>query len=166
MINVNFIGRLGADAEIRTSKANRQYVALRVATDEYRNGERTTSWVNVTYVGDRALKVAPFLKKGSQVFVMGTETVSTYRTRTDEIGISRDVMADRIEFVGSGNTNASHESSTTDTGTFQQPQQPIAEPSTHTNVVDPQAISQIQVPQMPSFSAPQAIEDEDDDLPF
>lgn len=166
MINVNFIGRLGADAEIRTSKANRQYVAFRVATDEFRNGEKTTSWLNVTYVNEKASRMAPFLKKGSQVMIIGTETVGTYRTRTEEIAVSRDVMADRVEFVGSGNTNASHESSTTDTGTFQQPQQPIAKPSTYTTVVDPQAISQVQVPQIPSFSAPQAIEDEDDDLPF
>lgn len=163
MVNVNFIGRLGADAEIRTSKTNRQYVLLRVATDEYRNGEKSTSWLNVTYFGDRALKIAQFLKKGSHVFVMGTEMVSTYKTRTEEIGISRDIIADRIEFVSSGTANTPHDQAF-DTGTLQ-PTQPTN--NVNTQPSNDEHASQPSIQAVPSYAVPSnAVSDEDDDLPF
>jgi single-strand DNA-binding protein len=103
MVNINFIGRLGADAELKTAKSGRQYVSMRVATDEFKKGEKSTSWLNVTYTGDRALKMHEYLKKGSAIVVMGVETVDTYQsTKTGETMISRDVIADRVDFVGLG----------------------------------------------------------------
>ena len=103
MVNINFIGRLGADAELKTAKSGRQYVSMRVATDEFKKGEKSTSWLNVTYTGDRALKMHEYLKKGSAIVVMGVETIDTYQsTKTGETMFSRDVIADRVDFVGLG----------------------------------------------------------------
>lgn len=124
MVNVNFIGRLGADAELRTSKGGKQYVAMRVATDEFKNGEKGTAWINVTYHGDRAVKMHEYLKKGSAVSVMGSETVGTYQNKNGETQVSRDVLADRVDFLnlgksGDGQTNEA----STDTGTFKPKEQ-------------------------------------------
>ena len=103
MVNINFIGRLGADAELKTAKSGRQYVSMRVATDEFKKGEKSTSWLNVTYTGDRAIKMHEYLKKGSAIVVMGVETIDTYQsTKTGETMFSRDVIADRVDFVGLG----------------------------------------------------------------
>lgn len=103
MVNVNFLGRLGADAELKTAKSGKQYVSMRVATDEFKKGERGTAWFNVTYTGDRAVKMHEYLKKGSAVSVMGVETIDTYQsTKTGETMISRDVLADRVDFVNFG----------------------------------------------------------------
>ena len=119
MVNVNFIGRLGADAELRTSKGGKQYVAMRVATDEFKNGEKGTAWINVTYHGDRAIKMHEYLKKGSAVSVMGSETVGTYQNKNGETQISRDVLADRVDFVNLGKSGDGQTNETsTDTGTF------------------------------------------------
>jgi single stranded DNA-binding protein len=120
MVNVIFNGRLGADAEVRTAKSGKQYVAMRVATDEFKNGEKGTAWINVTYHGDRAIKMQEYLKKGSAVSVMGSETVSTYQSKNGETMVSRDVLADRIEFLNLGKSgeSQSNDSAATDTGTF------------------------------------------------
>jgi single-strand DNA-binding protein len=119
MVNINFNGRLGADAELRTSKSGKQYVSMRVATDEFRNGEKSTAWLNVTYHGDRAIKIQPFLKKGSAVNVIGSETVGTYQDKNGETQISRDVLADRVDFLGLGGSGSTQSNETvTDTGKF------------------------------------------------
>ena len=119
MVNINFNGRLGADAELRTSKSGKQYVSMRVATDEFRNGEKSTAWLNVTYHGDRAIKIQPFLKKGSAVNVIGSETVGTYQDKNGETQISRDVLADRVDFIGLGSSaNTQSNDAVTETGKF------------------------------------------------
>lgn len=100
MVNVNFNGRLGADAELKTSKNSKQFISMRVATDEFRNGERGTTWLNVSYYGDRAVKMCEYLKKGNAVSVLGSETVGTYQSKNGETMISRDVLADRVDFLG------------------------------------------------------------------
>ena len=124
MVNVNFIGRLGEDAELRTSKGGKQYVAMRVATDEFKNGEKGTAWINVTYHGDRAIKMHEYLKKGSAVSVMGSETVGTYQNKNGETQVSRDVLADRVDFLNLGKSGDGQTNETsTDTGTFKPKEQ-------------------------------------------
>jgi len=120
MVNVNFIGRLGADAELKTGKNGKQFVSMRVATDEFKNGEKSTAWLNVTWVNDRGIKMQEYLKKGSAVSVMGSETVSTYQSKNGETMVSRDILADRIEFVNLGKSgDTASNDATTGTGKFQ-----------------------------------------------
>lgn len=118
---IHVIGRLGADSELRTAKSGRQYLSMRLATDEFTNGEKTTSWFNVTYTNERAVKMQEYLKKGRHISVIGSETVRTYQTKTGETAFSRDILADRIDFVNSGssNQNQNGEESIGDTGKFE-----------------------------------------------
>ena len=145
-VNVNFNGRLGADAELKTDKNGRQFVAYNVATDEYRNHQRETAWLSVIDYSEQAKRMAEYLKKGTMVNVHGVETVSTYQNSKGEIAINRHVMSDRTDFVSSGASSNSEANTTTVTnnsgnnvttesrvasdassmqcGTFQNPQQP------------------------------------------
>ena len=119
MINVNFMGRLGADAELKTSKGGKQFVSMRIATDEFKNGERGTAWINVSYYAEKGTKMLEFLKKGSAVSVLGVETVGTYQSKNGETMVSRDVIADRVDFVNLGKSGETQSSETVaDTGTF------------------------------------------------
>jgi len=115
MINVEFIGRLGADSEIRETKNGKKMVSFRVATDDFNGGERTTTWVNVMWTSDRAIKMQEYLKKGSHVDVRGVLRTSLYKTKAGESAISHDVFADRVDFVssGSGTTQVSEAATTT-----------------------------------------------------
>lgn len=119
MINVNFMGRLGADAELKTSKGGKQFVSMRIATDEFKNGERGTTWINVSYYAEKGTKMLEFLKKGSAVSVIGVETVGTYQSKNGETMVSRDVIADRVDFVNLGKSGDTQSNETVaDTGTF------------------------------------------------
>lgn len=124
---VNFIGRLGADAELKTSKNGKQYVAMRVATDEFRNGEKSTAWLNVSYYAEKGTKMQEFLKKGSAVNVIGVETVGTYQSKNGETMVSRDVMADRVDFVNLGKSGDTQSNdAVTETGTFKPKTEEVA----------------------------------------
>ena len=60
-----------------------------------------------------------FLKKGSAVSVLGVETVGTYQSKNGETMVSRDVIADRVDFVNLGKSGDTQSSETVaDTGTF------------------------------------------------
>lgn len=137
-VNVNFIGRLGADCEIKVNSSGKSFVTFRVATNEYRGGKNETTWLNVADYTERGAKIAPHLKKGTMVSIHGIETVSIYQTQTGTSNISRDVISYSIDFVSSGNsatkgngeTEHSSEDSKMDCGTLKKRELDV------TNLVD------------------------------
>ena len=150
MVNVEFIGRLGADSEVKTGKSGNQFLSFRVATEEYRNGKNEASWLNVVYTGERAIKMHQWLTKGKAVSVHGVENVGTYIDRNGQTQVSRDVMADRVDFVnvgGSGQTQSN-------TSTTTQGQANVAAP---TNIAPPAGTMK------PQETMPAK---DEDDLPF
>ena len=150
MVNVEFIGRLGADSEVKTGKSGNQFLSFRVATEEYRNGKNEASWLNVVYTGERAIKMHQWLTKGKAVSVHGVENVGTYIDRNGQTQVSRDVMADRVDFVnvgGSGQTQSN-------TSTTTQGQANVAAP---TNIAPPAGTMK------PQETTPAK---DEDDLPF
>lgn len=118
MIYSDFNGRLGADSELATFKNGNKYVAMRVASNDYSNGENVTTWINVKWSGDRAIKMQEYMKKGTFVNVHGALRVSMYSTKSGEKAISVDVYADRVDFVGGGSGNTQSNDAVTETGTF------------------------------------------------
>lgn len=106
MVNINVIGRLGADAELINGK-NGQFASFRMAVDDRKKNEKVTTWFRVTLNGDRAGKIVEYLTKGKLVNVVGTEVVDTYQSTKDgTTQVSREINASNIEFVsvGSGST--------------------------------------------------------------
>jgi single-stranded DNA-binding protein len=99
MVNVNFVGRLGADAILKQDKSQRNFVTFTVAVDEYRDGKNETVWMRVSDGSERAIKMQPHLKKGSLISVHGIESVRLFTRANGTVDISRDVRADRLDFV-------------------------------------------------------------------
>jgi single-strand DNA-binding protein len=112
MFFTNFIGRLGADAEVKTSQNGNQFVSMRVAKNYY-DGERKTVWVNVTLFGERAIKTKDYLKKGSAVMLYGEVTPTLGKTKAGEPAIFFDMTADRFEFPNVGNSGGTQSEETT-----------------------------------------------------
>lgn len=157
MVNVEFIGRLGADSEVKTGKSGNQFLSFRAATDEYRNGKNEASWLNVVYTGERAIKMHQWLTKGKAVSVHGVENVSTYIDRNGQVQVSRDVMADRVDFVnvgGSGQTQSNTSTTTQGQANVGQSTPNVAAP---TNIAPPAGTMK------PQETTPAK---DDDDLPF
>lgn len=116
MVNVNVIGRLGADAELINGK-NGQFLSFRMAVDDRVKNEKTTTWFRVTLNGDRVSKLVEYLTKGKLINVIGTETVGIYNAKDGTPQISRDIAASNVEFVsvGSGSTASDSAVETKDT---------------------------------------------------
>ena len=82
---VTFNGRLGNDAEVKTSAKGNQFVSFTVAVDEYDSAtkQRVTNWVRVTDFSSKATNMLPYLRKGTSVFVTGTLTCGAYLDKTN-----------------------------------------------------------------------------------
>lgn len=98
MTNVFIIGRLGADCVERTNKNGGTYLTFPFASDDYVNGERTTSWFNVSLIGERWVRMKQYLTKGKLIVIHGQETVRLYTDKNGEVRIGRDILADRFDF--------------------------------------------------------------------
>ena len=109
MVNVNFIGRLGADAELKVNSNNgKEFLKMRVAHNEKYCGEEKTSWFSVSYDSGKASGMLPYLTKGKLIDIHGIERVSTYLDKHGETQIDRMVFADRIDFLPLSNKQESN----------------------------------------------------------
>ena len=102
----SFIGRLGADPEIKSFQNGGRVCNLRLAVGEQwkdkATGERKerTEWISVTINSDGLVGVAErFLKKGSRVFVQGQ-----FRTRKWQDQSGQDRYTTEIVVGGLGTT--------------------------------------------------------------
>ncbi len=66
-IAVAFEGRLGRDAELKSTRAGRAFLVFSVIVDE---GEDAV-WLNVSAWSDHLTELAPSLTKGVEVYVQG-----------------------------------------------------------------------------------------------
>lgn len=98
MIYVDVNGRLGKDPEFKKDKNNKDFVRYSLATDDFANGQKLTTWLNITDFTDRGLKIAKSLKKGSAVFVRGSLNVRTYTDAKGATQISMDVLTHNVDF--------------------------------------------------------------------
>jgi single-strand DNA-binding protein len=119
MLYTNIIGRLGADAELRTSAKGNQFLSMRVASNDFIGGENVTTWVNVMWSGERAVKMQEHMKKGSAISAHGKLRTSIFTNKNGEQNVSIDLFADSVDFVSLGKSGETQSNdATTETGTF------------------------------------------------
>ena len=123
---LQIIGRLGADSELKTSKNGKQFLSMRVASNDFIGGENLTTWISVLWGGERAVKMAEHLKKGSQVIINGTPKYSLYKTKNGESAIDVSVFADRVDFVSSNSGSTQSNEAVAETGTFKKKEPAVA----------------------------------------
>ena len=163
-VKCNFIGRLGADAEVVTS-VQTPFISFRAATTERVNREDKTVWVTVNADNTRYQKMVPYLKKGSVVYVAGTEYVSLYTSKGGQVGIDRKVNADCIEFVNLGKKDDSSHAN----GNSQQEAAHTATPSQNdakNMEMTTGGLRNTAEPTPAPTYTPQSSTDNDDELPF
>lgn len=104
MMNLEVIGNLGSDAEVRNENG-KTFVLFSVAhTDSYtrEDGSRVenTTWVNCILNGDGG-NLVKYLKRGTQVFVRGRQSLRVYSSAKDRcMKAGVDVNVREIELVG------------------------------------------------------------------
>jgi single-strand DNA-binding protein len=106
MIKLQAIGHLGRDAVVNNVNG-RTVINFTVAhTEKYKDTQgvqkEKTIWLDCAYWTDRTA-VAPYLKKGTQVYVEGQPDVRTYTTQDGKNGASLTVKVLSVQLLGTKN---------------------------------------------------------------
>lgn len=104
MIKLQVIGNLGKDC-ITNTVNGKSVMNFNVAhTEKFRDQQGVqkdkTIWVECAYWSDRTA-VAPYLKKGTQVYVEGTPEVRTYTKNDGTTGVSLTLRVQSVQLLGS-----------------------------------------------------------------
>lgn len=151
MIKLQVIGNLGKDSIVNTVNG-KNVINFSVAhTEKYRDAQGTqkerTTWVECAYWTDKTA-IAPYLKKGTQVYVEGTPDVRTYQTNDGRQGAALSLRITNLQLLGTRNNN---EDSSPGGSSYTQTQ-----PSAYSS----------NTPSAPAASAPADMAEVADDLPF
>jgi len=104
---VQLIGRLGRNPEVKHFDNNKVLAKFPLATDEvYRNdkGEKVTDtqWHNVIVWGKMAKVAEDYLQKGREVAIKGKLTYRTYEDKNGEKKYITEVVALELLLLGGG----------------------------------------------------------------
>lgn len=119
MINVNVIGRIGANAEVKSANG-KEFTTFRVAhsnkwRDDTGNTHEETIWVDCVYSGK--LGALEYLTKGTQVYVTGSASLRIYSSKKDKCmkaGLTINVRS--VELLGGKSDDIPATLYRTDTG--------------------------------------------------
>lgn len=105
MNSLNFTGNIGSDAEIRYTPDQKPVTSWSVALRSGYGKSEKTNWVRCTMFGDRGTKLAEYLKKGTQVAVMGELSLNEYTNKAGENKASLECNVANITLLGSKNNS-------------------------------------------------------------
>lgn len=162
MRKLTLIGRIVADAEKQVTSNGREYLTFRLANNEFADpkdsdGKQTPYWFRVTSWEAKHINLTKYLTKGKPVIIIGDYKDSIYESKnTGKWEISRDIIADSINFVeGSASNNGTQPSTT---------QKNDAAPVNTTKTTIPQVTSTPVTPQVIMTNTSNS--NDDDELPF
>lgn len=103
MIKLTAIGNLGKDCTVNTVN-NKTVINFSVAhTEKFKDSmgvqKDKTIWVECAYWTDRTA-IAPYLKKGTQVYVEGTPDIRNYTTKEGATGSSLTLRVQSVQLIG------------------------------------------------------------------
>jgi len=99
MNNVNLIGRLVADPELRKTESGTSVCNFRLAVDDTFSKEDRADFLNITAFGNQGSLCEKYLRKGFICGVSGSLRSDSY---TDKEGVRRTpvtVTAERVQFL-------------------------------------------------------------------
>lgn len=110
MNSVVLIGRLARDVELSYSPNNDQMAVARftLAVDRERSksGEDSgADFIRITVFGRQAENCDKYLSKGRQAAVRGRINTGSYKNKDGVTVYTTDVIADRVEFLGGGQSS-------------------------------------------------------------
>lgn len=98
----NFAGNIGKDAVTR-EVGDSNVVSFSIAVQKFKKDDPPL-WVRCSFWGERAMKVAPYLNKGTPVYVTGEVDIRPY-----EGGASLELRVSDLQLLGGGKREATQE---------------------------------------------------------
>ena len=149
-------GRLGRDAEIKTTKGGTKYVKFTMANNEFEHGEVVTTWYDVVTYSDFTIEhQANILKTGTFVQVVGTPSEDVNQSKDGRCFLNHSIMAINIDIPSFKKKSEDEQEVSTYTASTKQTKTVIEE-------------KQVEVKEEPKINVG-IVTDEgesDDDLPF
>ena len=111
MNNIVIIGRLTADPELQETKNGKPYAAVTVAIDrgkDHDGNDMGADFPRVYVYGKTAENMCKYMSKGRQIGIQGRIRTGSYE-KDGQTHFTTDVLADRVEFLGSGNQQQSQQ---------------------------------------------------------
>lgn len=102
-----FTGRLGADADLRTTQSGEKVLGFRVANDVGYGERKTTQWVDCSLWGRRAESLVEYMTKGKMVVISGEVTLREFEKRDGTRGAGLAVRVNEVDFTGGSRDNES-----------------------------------------------------------
>ncbi len=138
MIKMQVIGRLGKDCVVNTVNGKNVINFTVAHSEKYKDSQgalqEKTIWVDCAYWTDRTA-VAPYLQKGTQVFVEGQPEARSFQRNDGTPGSSLSLRVREVQLLGSKNENSG--------GSYQQPSNASSALSGNTsNVPSPSDITE------------------------
>ena len=103
MIKLQVIGHLGKDATVNAVNGKNVINFSIAHTEKFKDSQGTakekTTWVECAYWTDRTA-IAPYLKKGTQVYAEGTPEVRTYQTQDGKSGCALSLRIMNVQLLG------------------------------------------------------------------
>lgn len=139
MIKLQAIGNLGKDCVTNTVNG-KSVINFNVAhTEKFRdaqgNQKDKTVWVECAYWTDKTA-IAPYLRKGTQVYVEGTPEVRTYQKNDGTTAASLTLRVLSVQLLGSRNENAGPTQGSYNAPAANSAASPVQSPSQITEPVD------------------------------
>lgn len=94
-----FSGRVGADAELRTTQSGEKVLSFRVANDIGFGDRKTTQWVDCSYWGKRAEAVSSYVRKGDKITVSGELKQEEFQRRDGTPGSKLAVRVNDLDLA-------------------------------------------------------------------
>ncbi len=109
MNKVILLGRLTRDPEMKNTTTGKAVTRFSLAVDrrfKNKEGQKDADFFNIVVWGKQAEFAAQYLTKGSQISLSGRLETRSYEAQDGQRRYVTEVIADEINFVSSGQKNA------------------------------------------------------------
>ena len=100
MNSLTISGRIGRDAELRTTAGGMEVLSFPVASSKKVKGEERTTWFECAIFGKRAQSLSNYIQKGGQIVVTGSCELDVYQKNDGTTGAKIKVMVNDVDLVG------------------------------------------------------------------
>ncbi len=121
MQKMTVAGRLGRDAEIKTTQGGTPVCRFSVAADRKRGGEKVTTWYDVSLFGKRGEVLCQYLRKGTTVCVVGDLEARTYEAKDGSTRLALGIVADDVSLLGGGQRDEQRDAESRSGGSYDRP---------------------------------------------
>ena len=111
MNNVNIIGRLTKDVEVRKTSTNKSVSSFSIAVDNLatKDGEKTTSFFNCNAWNNVAETLSKYTRKGDRIAITGSLIQRNYEKNGEKISVV-EINVNSITLIENKKENASTQS--------------------------------------------------------